>query len=269
MKLEVLLATMYQEDISIYHKMNIKTDAVIINQCDKESYEEFNINGKHIKFVCTKERGLSRSRNMALKYAKGDICLIADDDVTYYDDYESTILTAFNRYPKAQIISFCAQRKDEMGNRIEHNYPTKDKRINFWTAGSRTSFEIAIRRRELIGKDIWFDVNFGTGSEFFPGGGEETIFCRDCVKSKVKIIFVAKYIEDVSTAESTWFRGYNENFFIDKGAGYTRGTGKFVSLIMIISFAIRKYKYYGRECSKLLAVRYMMDGRRTYLQSLI
>lgn len=72
--------------------MNINTDAVVINQCSIEQENNFIFNGKNIKWVDSLEKGLSKSRNMALKYASGDICLIADDDLEYVDLYEKKLL---------------------------------------------------------------------------------------------------------------------------------------------------------------------------------
>lgn len=37
MGLEVLIATMHQTDYSLPEKMNVESDAVVINQCDEES----------------------------------------------------------------------------------------------------------------------------------------------------------------------------------------------------------------------------------------
>ena len=39
MKLEVLVTTMHQKDISKYISMNLQTDAVIANQADRENFE--------------------------------------------------------------------------------------------------------------------------------------------------------------------------------------------------------------------------------------
>ncbi|CEP47881.1 Glycosyl transferase family 2 [[Clostridium] sordellii] len=86
--LEVLVSTMNQKDYSLIKKMNIQTDALFINQCDLNQYEELKKYEKNIRIISNTERGLSKSRNQALLNAKGDICLIADDDIKYVDGYE-------------------------------------------------------------------------------------------------------------------------------------------------------------------------------------
>ena len=44
MKLQVLVSCMHQQDYSLLEKMNIQTDAIIINQCDINKFENIKIN---------------------------------------------------------------------------------------------------------------------------------------------------------------------------------------------------------------------------------
>jgi len=39
--LEVLVSTMHQSDLEIVNRMNIRTDAIIINQCDRNDYFQY------------------------------------------------------------------------------------------------------------------------------------------------------------------------------------------------------------------------------------
>ena len=80
MKLEILMSAMHQENFDIAYRSKVDSDLLIINQCDKDDYTEIEVNGHIWRMISTTERGLSKSRNMALKNAKGDICLLADDD---------------------------------------------------------------------------------------------------------------------------------------------------------------------------------------------
>ena len=91
MKLEVLLSCMNQKDLGIVKRSRITSDVLVINQADGEDIEEQVENGQRIRMFTTNERGLSRSRNMALKYAEGDICVLCDDD----EIFEKTIETKY------------------------------------------------------------------------------------------------------------------------------------------------------------------------------
>ena len=83
MTFNILISCMHEKDTSIIERSNVQSDVVVVNQCDLDSVEEFdfvNKKGKtcHAKFINTTERGLSRSRNMAICNAWGDVCLICD-----------------------------------------------------------------------------------------------------------------------------------------------------------------------------------------------
>ena len=80
MNLEVLLSCMYQEDMGIAVRARVQSDLLIINQCNKNGIDEVTDGVHHIRMISSTERGLSKSRNMALENACGDICLICDDD---------------------------------------------------------------------------------------------------------------------------------------------------------------------------------------------
>ena len=95
MTIQVLVATMHQTDHSLLEKMNIRTDAIIGNQCDRNEVEDFEWNGHRIKYLSFAERGVGLNRNNTLMRADADVCLFADDDVVYYDDYAEKIEKAF------------------------------------------------------------------------------------------------------------------------------------------------------------------------------
>lgn len=107
MNLEVLLSCMYQADTSLVETSKITSQVLLINQCDQNT--EFA--SQRIRMISTTERGLSNSRNMALKYAVGEICILCDNDEIFEDNYETVICKAFERLPDADIIAFSIENK--------------------------------------------------------------------------------------------------------------------------------------------------------------
>ena len=93
--LQVLVSAMNANCQQLVEKMNIKSDAIIINQCDKVGYQEQHLNEGIVRFFDMNERGVGLSRNNALLRATGDIVLFSDEDITYDDDYVSKVLDAF------------------------------------------------------------------------------------------------------------------------------------------------------------------------------
>ena len=106
MVVEVLLSVMNQTDLSIIEKCNIHSNCIIINQCNREEQLSEDREYGRITMFSTKERGLSRSRNMALENSKAEICVLCDDDLVYVDGYESIIEKAFQELTDADIIVF-------------------------------------------------------------------------------------------------------------------------------------------------------------------
>ena len=82
MKIEVLVTTMHQRDYTKYYDMNLKTDAVIANQADRNETLETVIDGNHVKLVTTDMRGLSKNRNIALENSVDEdtVVIMKSDD---------------------------------------------------------------------------------------------------------------------------------------------------------------------------------------------
>lgn len=106
MELQVLVATMHQNDYSLLDKMNIDSNAIVINQCGENNSDEIEHNDGKVKWFNSTDRGLSKSRNTALKHATGDICVLADDDLEYVENYRDLIIEQFKLHPQADIITF-------------------------------------------------------------------------------------------------------------------------------------------------------------------
>ena len=176
MNVQVLVSAMHQTDHSLLEKMNIQTDAIIINQCDKNEFEEFRYKGNLIRFLSFAERGVGLSRNNALMRATGDICLIADQDVTYVENYEEIIVKSFLETSKADIIIFNVPSKNP--KRSSYMIPKKSRVgwINCLRYG--VSFRIAARPEKLSEKNIFFSLLFGGGAKY--SSGEDSLFIADC-----------------------------------------------------------------------------------------
>ena len=135
MRIEVLLSTMYQTDKNIIKKCNIHSDVVVINQCENNSEEEFKFKEKYrCKWINSRDRGLSNSRNFAMTNAQGDICLLCDEDVVYKGNYCEIVKKAFKEIPTADVIIFDI---DEVGTNEQRDKAKKIYKLSkFKTYGS-------------------------------------------------------------------------------------------------------------------------------------
>lgn len=214
MKIEVLLSTMHQKDFSILKKCNIRTDAVVINQCDEENLIEEETEYGHVSMINTRERGLSNSRNMALKNADGDICILCDEDVTYVDDYAKIVEAAFTEIPDADVIVFNIERVAANGRSEEKRFQ-KVERIPFYK--SYGSVHIAFKRERILEAGIRFNPKFGAGSNQYLMA-EDALFFRNIHKCGLKAYVYPAVFARVTFDGSSWFTGYHERYFYDVGA---------------------------------------------------
>ncbi|MCA1048632.1 glycosyltransferase family 2 protein [Priestia aryabhattai] len=257
MKIEVLVSTMNQNDLSLVDRMNIKGDAIIINQSDKVEFVEVKENNRCIKIFTFNERGIGLSRNTALMRATADICLMADDDVTYLDDYENLIKRAFINNPEADMIIFNlpAVNEDRDGNSDNK----RQYRVNYTNFMRYGTIRIAFKRESILNANIYFSLLFGGGAKY--GSGEDTLFIHNCLKKGLKIYACPVQIGTVKQEDSSWFRGYNEKYFYDKGVLYNTISTK-MSYFLIVQFALRKYSLYKKEMGLVNAIKYMIQGKK-------
>ena len=249
---EVLISAMFQKDLSIIDSTNISTDAILINQCDYDSKTELQREFGIIRCISTTERGLSNSRNMAIMNARGEICLIADDDEKLDDDYANIIISAYNRYPKADIICFIV-RNDKK------KYSNKVLRVGFIRALHISSWQMTFKRERIIKKGLKFNSRFGSGTP--NGSGEENIFLYECLKKGLKVYYIPVDIGEVENKKnSRWFHGFNEEYFDNRGKIIRELMGPVVGIIYCSYFIISKHRIYRNSISIINATKNIFHG---------
>lgn len=258
MKLQVLVSTMHQKDHDLIKKMRISTDAVIINQCETNRAEEFNYNSNEITWVNTTDRGVSKSRNCAILNSDADICLIADDDLVYRNNYNKILMEEFTKDSSLDVIAFCVKGIEGEFKK----YSGKPRNVNFLNSMRISAVEIAFRLEKIKKECIVFNEAFGPGAKYYMG--EDSIFLTDCLKKGLKIKYIPKYIADLHLGDSTWFEGYNERYFFNKGAAFA-AMSRGLSFFLIIQFALRKRNLYSGGLNMTTAIKLMMRGREGYL----
>lgn len=258
MKIQVLLSAMHQTDFSLIKKMNLKSDAIIINQCSRHEYDEYLDDIMHVKMYSFKERGIGLSRNNALMRASADICLLADDDVVYNDGYDKIIIKAFENNPHADMIMFNVPSLNMDRTGIKGN--AKELKVNYTNFMRYGAVRIAFKRTSIIRGNIYFSLLFGGGAKY--SSGEDTLFINDCLKKGLKIYTSPDQIGTVRQETSTWFNGYNKKYFHDKGVLYNFISKRW-DTFLILQFAIRKYSIYKSEMGLIGAIKYMIEGKKS------
>lgn len=135
-----------------------------------------------VRVVELQGRGLSRNRNNALRHAKGDLLVIADDDCRYTPECIDRIRQAFARHPGAAIIQFqgVTPEGDYMRKYPEQPYEYRTRpRFAFVS-----SWEMVLNRHAGLPQ---FDERFGLGA--YLSCGEEDVFVHQTSELGLQVYY--------------------------------------------------------------------------------
>lgn len=257
--LQILLSTMNQNNYNILNKMNINSDIIVINQNNKDNTENFIYNNHRVLWINSINRGLSISRNEAIKNASNDICLIADDDLEYINNYRDIVIDKFKSNPHCDVITFQVEGIEKPFKK----YNVEERELNYLTTMKVSSVEIAFKLSSINNKNIRFNELFGAGSKYYLG--EENIFLYECLKNNLKVLYCPVKIANLHIKSSSWFKGFTKDYFICRGASFA-ALSKLFSILFILQFSIRKHNLYKSNLSLLKSIKYMFEGRKSYLK---
>lgn len=214
MKLQVLVSAVDQDVSTMAERMHLESDAIIVNQTDHFGYSEYTHNGRRIQCYEFMEKGVGLSRNNALMRAEGDIVLFADEDIVYDKGYEKRVLEAFDRHPEADFLLFNLR----VGEARATYYTKEYHRVHIWNAGRYPTYSFAVRRARLHAAHITFSLLFGGGAKY--SNGEDSLFLKEFMDKGYSVYTAPITIARETEGESSWFEGYNEKFFRDRGVLY-------------------------------------------------
>ena len=261
MTLETLVSCVQKNTDELAEIMNLDSDAIVINQCHENAYNEYEYKGHRICCYSFAERGVGLSRNNALLRAKADIILFSDEDIRYEDGYADVVIREFEKRPEADMLLFnfevCEDRR---------TYHTeKETRVGRLNCGRYPTYSFAVRRERLHKAGVTFSLLFGGGAPY--SNGEDSLFIRELIRKGFKIVALPVTLGREEPRPSTWFTGYNEKFFYDRGVLYKPLYGRLAGL-MALRFVLLKQKMFFTDNDKVQdwkqAYRLMKKGIRDY-----
>lgn len=213
-KVELLMSVMHQIDFSLLKQSKMFGNVLVINQCGKDAYREEQNDEYKWRMISNTERGLSKSRNLAIDNAQGEICKLCDDDETLVDNYQEIIIRAYEELPDADVIIFNLNRINYKMKKTYYTIEAKRPAPKYRSYGSPM---ITFKLESIREHNIKFNEDFGSGSKF--GGGEDNLFLRDLRQAGLKIYEYPDVIStiDYSRFESNWFHGYTDKYFYNQG----------------------------------------------------
>ena len=253
MSVQLLISCVNEDIQELIKKMKIDGPAVIVNQCSEDKEESVAVNGHLVKVYHRNERGVGRSRNLALSKADTDICLFGDEDIVYVKGYEKLIEQEFEAHPEADGIMFQVEvtpdrktyQNDEWGE------------VTLWNCGRYPAYSMAFRREKLHKTGVRFSLLFGGGAPY--SNGEDSLFIRQVIRSGMKICKSPICIGEEIPRPSTWFTGYHDKFFFDRGVLYHFLYGAWAP-VWGFRFVFTKRKEMCQDIPWMKAFRLLLDG---------
>lgn len=244
--LEVLISALCKDPFVLASHMNLECDAVIVNQSNTDrSYDFRTTNGVNVRVIESSDRGVGRSRNAALDKADSKIVLFSDDDIVYRKGYADSILKAFAADPKADVILFNVDVKE---NRRTYHID-KTTYVHQGSVGRYPAYAAACRLENIRRAGIRFSLLFGGGAKY--SNGEDSLFFMDCLRAGLTVKAVPVTIGKEEPRKSTWFNGYNEKFFKDRGVLFHFLYGKYAYIWAVRFVLVKKRKFkYSMKISK-------------------
>lgn len=240
--LEIVLATMNRNSLDFLIPMFPFFDfsnfsILIVNQTQEANLliSEF----PSVRVINSFEKGLSKSRNLGLKNARGKILLIADDDVVFKNDFDSIIIDTYNKFPSATGINFYAEKPD--GTLFKKSISKTKEKIGQLELFNILSIEMTFNSEMLAKLELQFDENFGLGSRFKMG--EEAIFLSE-VKSKNQQLIIEPQVIVIHPTESTDdIISFEERYYI-QGAFFKRvqNMNYYFGLFLKVFFDLKQNK---------------------------
>jgi len=255
MTLQMLISSVGQEPHALIEKMKPECDCILVNQKADYLYEEFAYQGHQIRCFSMQEKGVGLSRNHALLRADHELCLFGDEDIVYERGYTEKVCHAFEEHPEADMLLFNVKVVEE-----RRTYWTEAfHRVRWYNCGRYPAYSFALRTEVMHERNLTYHLWFGGGARY--SNGEDSLFIRDCIRSGLKVYALPVTIGEEVPRPSTWFAGYNDKFFYDRGVLYHYLYGV-LAPVMAARFL---YKNSGTMCKdfpKAEAKRLMKAGYR-------
>ncbi|MCR5669701.1 MAG: glycosyltransferase family 2 protein [Butyrivibrio sp.] len=238
MRISILVPTLGEKPDAterLLNSLNVQTfndfQVVIVSQDNHDDISRLITEYDHMDIVQVRldVKGLSHARNCGIKYADGDVILLADDDCWYPENALERIKTLFEENSEAIIAT---QIYDPVRGESYKKYGKVCKKIdNRYALMSKSSIEISFRADRVNNS---FDENFGLGATYVCC--EENDFLLTAFKNGIGI----RYIPEVTVYHEKKKRGRTSNQVLAKGALYKKHFGLLFSLIVLLRDLIVK-----------------------------
>lgn len=257
---QILISTMFRENLDFLTPIFVNNtfedfDIIVVNQTTEAKIITSEL--KNVTVINSLERGSPTSRNLAIRTATADVCLMSDDDIVYQSNLKQTVIDAYQENPNADMISFEALNED--GQPYTYYYDVKThhkkslKKIYTWV--------ISFKRESFKQHQVYFNHYFGVGSVF--KGATEYVFLRTAYDKGLTMIHEQTKIVTHPNISSGVLMGGDNSFFA-RTALAQRFWGN-LSYIWLLKFTLFMWKDGFIKRSEILAkFKIGLNGITTY-----
>ena len=231
---------------------------LIVNQTTNENILKSDF--ETVKVINVFEKGLSKSRNVAIQNSSKDILVFTDDDVVFDIRFTDKILKTLNK--RNEYDGFRFRFKIESGG-FSKKYPENFRpKLNWFEILNASSIELVFKR-ESIYNVISFDEDFGLGS--FITLGEEAIFLADAKKSGLKIGFAPKTLATHNNKTTTQVIPNELKYFNQSAVFYRIFNKKYLFWVLLkLFFDLKQDKIAFSNIGKLF--NQAIKGKNKYAE---
>ncbi len=221
-RLQILISAVNKDPYKLPAAMGLESDACIVNQLignkapadQTPSDKAFDFGGHKVSVIIRREKGVGLSRNTALEHSDHELIQFGDDDIIYDEGYAGRIVKEFDAHPEADVLLFNVKAQEGR----ETYWNTDFARVNWRNYGRYPAYAFCARRDKLIASGVKYSLLFGGGAPYM--NGEDSLFLHDCLKAGLGIYRTDVYLGKEKPGHSTWFSGYTDKFFYDRGVLY-------------------------------------------------
>ena len=253
MRLQILVSAVNEDVETLAERMKLQADALIVNQCDRHEYREYVYEGHQIRCYSFAERGVGLSRNNCLMRADRELCLFADEDIVYRPGAAKAVVAEFEKNPDADMILFNVEVPKERRTYHIDGYG----RVRWYNCGRYPTFSFAARTKKLHEAGVTFSLLFGGGAKY--SNGEDSLFLKEFIEKGYRVYTAPVTIGRERDSSSTWFSGYHEKFFHDRGVLYQFLYGRLAGA-MSLRFLLAHRKKMCGEAGLRQAFKWMKKG---------
>ncbi|POC25998.1 glycosyltransferase [Vibrio vulnificus] len=200
----------------------------------------------NVKYISLKNKGLSLSRNIALRNCDLPYCWIMDDDVEILSSASSSLNEIINRNPNQYLYVV------SHSHRLENIEVKPAKKIGLFGALHISSIDMIINVRSTS-SFVSFNENFGLGTDF--PSGEEFIFANEVIRKKLGIVKVDTVcsIHPEESSGNDFFSTTNK--LKAKRLMFIESVGRFFGNILYVFFILKKLPLLVKNNAILTVVR--------------